>query len=318
MDKELAKILEKNSNISRPVKANVHATRYPTLNRVLGEGIACGTVVELWGEPGCGKTTFCLQEEVEILKQGKAVIHFDLEHALAKLPTTYLNSLGLKVDKQDGILKWGYDNFIYIEPTEGSHDSDLQTIIDAVRTGKVGMVVIDSIAQLDASPERGMNKQEQADAPKFIKRFLRKIVDLLAAHDTILIMINQITMEMNRMYTRETTPGGHNPKFITWARIRFGKPHDINDKGEEISQELENAVGFVVKVVAKKTRGGRPHMETTLKFNYDQGFDRAYDVIQDMIKTGKIIKSGAWYEYNKKKFQGLQAVVKYIEKEETK
>lgn len=304
MGKKLQKLTQEYENVKPIREPDFISTGFPSLDGVLGGGFAKGVAIEHWGEPGCGKTTFQLQFASQILKQGRAVVWYDLEHALSGLPVSYIESLGIDRNNSD---------FIYLEPKLGSHDKDLDKIIEFVATGEVGLVVIDSVAQLDASPDRGMGKQEQADMPKFLKRFLRKMLDILAEHGTILVIINQITMEMNKMYTAETTPGGHNPKFTTWARLRFGKPHTVNAKGDEI-QASEDAVGFLVKAVVKKTRGGRPHLCTELRFDYDKGFNTLYDKMQNYIRTGKIIQAGSWFQVGQKKFQGQQAVLNYLEK----
>jgi len=310
MKKEQKSIIDKNPNIKIgcPSGLEYEPSGFPTMDMVLGGGEPKGVVIEHWGEPGCGKTTYRLQDAARYLNRGEMVIWYDLEHALSKLPTSYLETLG--IDRKN-------ENFIYIEPVKGSHELDLQNVIDITEQGGVGLIVIDSVAQLDDVAERGMDKQEQAVLSKFLKRFLRKILDVLAATKTKLVIINQITTEMHQNYTAETTPGGHNPKFITWARIRFGKPHTIDAKGKDV-QAGEEATGFTVKVIIKKTRGGRPHLETELRFDYDKGFNKQYDAMQHMIRTGKIVQSGAWYQIGDKKFQGQDAVLKYLSKDNGK
>jgi RecA/RadA recombinase len=301
--------LEKKSNFKKLGDTTLEFidTGFPTFNKILGGGFAKGTFIEMWGTPGAGKTTLTLQVAAKEVKEGRKVIWFDSEHSLSKFPKEYFAALGLDIND---------DKFIYVEPTEGSHADDLQQIIDRVREEKISMLVVDSIARLDppASVERDMEDQEQAALPKFLKRFLNKIIDILNTQGTVLIMINQITADMTKSYATETTPGGHNPKFVSWARIRLHHKEYIDEKGNHASSNTlnEQGAGTMVGIAIKKTRGGRPHLETELRLDWNKGFNTGYDKVQGMIKSGEIVQAGPYFKVGEKSYQGMDKLLKAI------
>jgi DNA repair protein RadB len=56
-----------------------YGTGCKSIDELLGGGFESGTVTQLYGEAGSGKTNICLQVAVECTKQGKSVIFIDTE-----------------------------------------------------------------------------------------------------------------------------------------------------------------------------------------------------------------------------------------------
>ena len=67
--------------ICEPTPIEFITTGFTTLNSVLGGGWAVGKLLELWGTPGCGKTTLTLQTIAEAQSEGKTCVFIDVERA---------------------------------------------------------------------------------------------------------------------------------------------------------------------------------------------------------------------------------------------
>jgi len=56
-----------------------YSTGCKSIDELLGGGFESGTVTQLYGEAGSGKTNICLQAAVECAKKGESVIFIDSE-----------------------------------------------------------------------------------------------------------------------------------------------------------------------------------------------------------------------------------------------
>lgn len=61
------------------MKTDRASSGIPALDRMLGGGLERGVITQIYGEPGCGKSTFVLLAVIASLRRGEAVIFFDTE-----------------------------------------------------------------------------------------------------------------------------------------------------------------------------------------------------------------------------------------------
>ncbi len=109
------------------------------LDELLGGGIEKNTLTNVYGPPGCGKTTLCLQTSVSCVEEGKKVIFIDTEGGFSK------ERLGQLSNGLEDIL----DEVVLIEPNDFDNQEENVDRIDSICENKdVGLIVLDSLVTL--------------------------------------------------------------------------------------------------------------------------------------------------------------------------
>lgn len=121
--------------------ASERAERTPVgideLDRVLGGGIVPGAAILLGGEPGVGKSTLLLQVAGVLAASGKSVLMASAEESVGQVALR-AGRLGIA---EDGVLL--------------SAERDVDAIIDAARTARPHLLVVDSIQTVAATEVGG-------------------------------------------------------------------------------------------------------------------------------------------------------------------
>src|SRR3990167_6397509 len=87
----------------------------------------------------------------------------------------------------------------------------LEIVESLVRTGKIDVIVIDSVAALTPKDEieGDMGAYHVGKQARLMSQALRKLTAIVAKSKTVVIFINQIRMQIGVMFGNpETTPGG--------------------------------------------------------------------------------------------------------------
>ncbi|MFA6094489.1 MAG: recombinase RecA [Candidatus Paceibacterota bacterium] len=252
------------------------------LDAALGVGgLPRGRIVEIFGPESSGKTTLALHVVAEAQKKGGVCAYIDAEHAM---DPEYATKLGVNID-----------NLLLSQPDTGEQGLD---IVDSlVRTGKIDVIVIDSVAALTPKDEieGEMGAYHVGKQARLMSQALRKLTGIVAKSKTIVIFINQIRMQIGVMFGNpETTPGGKALKFYTSIRIDIRKIAQIK-KGEEI-------MGSRVRVKVVKNKVAAPFRQTEFDLMYNEGISIEGEILALGEKMGMISKSGgASYTYGEMK-----------------
>jgi recombination protein RecA len=262
-------------------KPKVNVNAIPTgslgLDWALGiGGFPRGRIVEIFGPESSGKTTLALHAVAEAQKLGGVCAYIDAEHAM---DPDYAKRLGVKVDE-----------LLISQPDTGEQALD---IVDSlVRTGKIDIIVIDSVAALTpkAEIEGDMGAYHVGTQARLMSQALRKLTAIVAKSKTIVIFINQIRMQIGVMFGNpETTPGGKALKFYCSVRLDIRRIAQIK-KGEEI-------MGGRVRVKVVKNKVAAPFKQTEFDLMYNEGISHEGEIIALGEKFGIVTKSGASYSY---------------------
>jgi recombination protein RecA len=254
-------------------------TGAPTLDRILGiGGLPRGRVVEIYGPESSGKSTIALSVITEAQKMGLKCAYIDAEHAVDPI---YMKSLGIDLD-----------SLLFSQPDYG--EQALEIVDRLVRTGKIGVVVIDSVASLipKAELEGEMEAAQMGLQARLMAKAMRKLVALASESKTLLIFINQLRNKIGIMFGNpETTPGGMALKYAASVRIDLRKREDIKDKEG-------NSIGVVVKAKVIKNKMAPPLKIAEFAIIYGKGVDK-YGCLFDIgIEKGILSQRGAWVFLN--------------------
>lgn len=251
------------------------------LDAALGVGgLPRGRIIEIFGPESSGKTTLSLHVIAEAQKLGGICAFIDAEHAM---DPEYSKRLGVKIDE-----------LLISQPDTG--EQALEIVDSLVRSGKIDVIVIDSVAALTPKDEieGDMGAYHVGKQARLMSQALRKLTAIVAKSKTIVIFINQIRMQIGVMFGNpETTPGGKALKFYTSVRLDIRRIAQIK-KGDEI-------MGGRTRVKVVKNKVAAPFRQTEFDLMYNEGISREGELIALGEKFGLIQKSGSTYKYNGEK-----------------
>ena len=190
---QLNKKFEKEIITEEPYKPQgAIPTGSAALDAALGVGgLAKGIVAEVLGEPSSGKTSFALQ----VLKNAQAQrepdsdirdILIDIEHTSTE---EFIQGFGVNTSK-----------LIHVRPETA--EQALQIARDLPKTGKVGVVIIDSVGALETSKkqQKDVGEIEPGGIAKLMHDTCRSISKTASETGTTFLFINHITYKIGVMY----------------------------------------------------------------------------------------------------------------------
>ena len=188
------------------VPVDVIPTGSIALDVALGAGgLPRGRVVEIYGPESSGKTSLALHAVANAQKQGNIAAFIDAEHAL---DPEYAKKLGVDTE-----------SLLVSQPDTGEQALEIADML--IRSGAVGIVVIDSVAALvpKAEIEGEMGDSHVGLQARLMSQALRKITGALSQTKTTAIFINQLREKVGVMfgcaswYTRVTLADGSREKI---------------------------------------------------------------------------------------------------------
>ena len=262
---------------SPKVDINVIPTGSIGLDMALGVGgIPRGRIIEIFGPESSGKTTLSLHIVAEAQKLGGVCAYIDAEHAM---DPEYTKKLGVNIN-----------DLLISQPDTG--EQALEIVEGLVRTGKIDVVVVDSVAALTPKDEieGDMGAYHVGKQARLMSQALRKLTAIVAKSKTVVIFINQIRMQIGVMFGNpETTPGGKALKFYTSVRLDIRKIAQIK-KGEDV-------VGSRTRVKVVKNKVAAPFKQTEFDIIYNEGISKEGEIIALGEKFKIVEKTGNSYFY---------------------
>lgn len=239
-------------------------------------GLPRGRIVEIFGPESSGKTTLALHAIAEAQKAGGLCAFVDAEHAMDPV---YTKNLGVNIEE-----------LLISQPDTG--EQALEIVESLVRTGKIDIVVVDSVAALVPKDEieGDMGAQHVGKQARLMSQALRKLTGIVAKSKTIVIFINQIRMKIGVMFGNpETTPGGNALKFYASVRLDVRRIAQIK-KGEEI-------IGGRTRVKVVKNKVASPFKQAEFDLVYNEGISREGEMLMMGEAHNVIEKNGSSYKY---------------------
>ncbi len=262
---------------TKKVDIEVISTGSIGLDDALGiGGYPRGRIIEIYGPESSGKTTLALHAIAEAQKAGGICAFIDAEHAM---DPEYAKNLGVKLEE-----------LLISQPDNG--EQALEIVESLVRTGKISVIVIDSVAALTPRDEieGEMGAHHVGKQARLMSQALRKLTSIVAKSTTVIIFINQIRMQIGVMFGNpETTPGGKALKFYTSVRLDIRRIAQIK-KGEEV-------VGGRHRVKVVKNKVAPPFRATEFDLIYGEGISSEGELLALGEKYKMVRKSGASYTY---------------------
>ena len=240
-------------------------------------GLPRGRIIEVYGPESSGKTTLALQTIAEAQKNGSVCGFIDAEHALDPV---YARKLGVNLD-----------DLLVSQPDNGEQALEIADTL--VRSGSVGILVIDSVAALTpkAEIEGEMGESRPGLQARLMSQALRKLTGSISRSNTMVIFINQIRMKIGVTYgSPEVTTGGNALKFYASVRLDIRRTSTLKDRDEPIGNQVR------VKVVKNKV--APPFKQVEFDIMFGEGISKMGELIDLGVKANVVEKSGAWFSYD--------------------
>ncbi len=255
-------------------------------------GYPRGRIIEIFGPESSGKTTLTLHAIAEAQRKGGVCAFIDAEHAL---DPEYAKRIGVNIN-----------NLLVSQPDTG--EQALEIVESLVRSGKIDIIVVDSVAALTPKDEieGDMGQSHVGKQARLMSQALRKLTAIVARSKTIVIFINQIRMQIGVMFGNpETTTGGKALKFYTSVRLDIRRIAQIK-KGEEV-------VGGRHRIKVVKNKVAPPFRVIEFDLMYNEGISREGELLALGEKLALVEKSGSSYAYGEAKLgRGYDASRTYL------
>ena len=259
-------------------------------------GFARGRLYEIFGPNSSGKSTLALSVVMQALMRKLIVVYIDAEHALDP-------NLVRNMGKQVGV---DADQIKLVQAYTG--DDNLQIAEELMKTGEIDVVVIDSVSAL---LPKGMAEGEIGDnyiglLARLMSKACTKLTPIANRTNTLLIFINQIRHDIGKWGDSRTPTGGEALAFYATGRVRV-------QGGESKASRILNDDGIVMghesDFLIIKNKLSAPWRTAKINLIYGQGYDFVAEVVDLSIDFGLLEKSGAWFEINGEKINGVKNVI---------
>lgn len=211
-------------------------------------------------------------------RQGLQCAFIDAENAL---DPAYAASLGVDTT-----------GLLVSQPVTGEQALEITDAL--VRSGAVGVIVVDSVAALTpkAEIEGAIGDAHMGVHARMMSQAMRKLKGNINTGKAVVIFINQLRMKIGVSFGNpETTTGGNALKFYASVRLDVRRTGAIKNKDTEVT-------GSETRVKVVKNKVAPPFRQAEFRIMYGEGISRVEEVLMLAEACKLIIRTGAWYSYN--------------------
>lgn len=273
-----------------------------------GGGLPQGRVVSIHGPESSGKTTLAAKFAGQVQKKPKQnrVAWVDLEGAFDR---EWFEKQGMDLDKT-----------ILVQPDAGAKGLDIAE--ELLRTGELGMLVVDSVSMVvpDQEIEESIEHQGMALQARLINKFMRKIGMAMQPGDLtgdgnqcIVLLINQERATMDK-YHPITMPGGKGKEYAASIIIGIRRGDWIAEEGD-----AKKFVGHEIHFKTEKNKCSPPKKAGVFDFYFSDcdpfkagAVDNEKSVILYGVEKFIIERAGSIYKYKNQAFKGKEELLEYF------
>lgn len=236
------------------------------LNPEIG-GLVKGRIIEIWGPPSSGKTTLTMCICANVTANKEQVIFIDAEQSLD--PQLVVNA--------------GVDQDYFHILDEGNARNEANIIDTLMKTGEVGLVVIDSVPAWTPPPEAkkgdddvDITKQRMANQAGFISTILPPLCRTARMNGTTIILLNQARSSFSAYGPDIKAYGGLAAEHFESVRIRITGRANMTTK--QIHDDKGKIIGQKVTALVEKNKTSVPMQDAELPIYLGKGVNPYHEV----------------------------------------
>lgn len=280
----------------------------------LGGGFPLGRLVELAGPPGCGKTTLATMaaavlqriilgggDEALGVNDNDVILYTDFENAVDK---KYMRALG--IDTSSPSLRFTQPDYL---------ENGAQLILDVIRTGRVRMVIVDSVAAMNprAVAEAEVGKPLPAIMAKVLTPWGTTLQQVAKEHNTLVVFINH-EKEVMSMGARPgtpavtSTPGGVALKYFQSQRLSFRqvKKNYVEVVDPVLKQTERRVTSTDVQMTVVKNKVFPPYRKALARVRENRGFDNFWSAMSILLAHRLVVsEAGGMFYFHRLAEHGL-------------
>ena len=274
-------------------------------------GLPRGRLIQYAGKEGSGKTFMSLMaiKEWQAMDPNNWAVFVDAEYTYDE---RWLISLGVDPDRVFLIKE---NNAIEVftqlcgepSPQLGKAKSKLGILdMELEEPSGLGIIVIDSIAALRSpiAMTKAVGNTNIAPMGRFLPDALTRLTPLLSQTNVVCIAINQVRVDVTKMWGDPTTsPGGNALKHHHSMMINFTASEA---KSGKIFNENGDVKGHIISARVDKNKLGPSYRSCSFRIGYLEGIiDQHIEIGELAIKHGIIDRPNIQsYEYKENKWRG--------------
>jgi recombination protein RecA len=244
-------------------------------------GLPSGRIVEISGPFGCGKSTLSALIAANTQKNDGVVIYIDSESATSP---QNLAAMGVDVTKKFVFVQTGCT-----EEAFSIAESAILKTKSMIKEVPV-TVIVDSIAALapKAELEGDYDQNTIGLQARVIGKALRKITNIIADKNVLLVLINQQRTKIGVTYgDPTTTTGGMSIPYFTSTRIQLSAGSQLKDPKDD-----NRVYGVEIQAKTIKNKVGHPFRKCHFQIHFGRGIiehENVFDVFREYCdKNGEI------------------------------
>jgi DNA repair protein RadB len=190
-----------------------------SIDELLGGGFESGTVTQLYGEAGSGKTNICLQMAVRCVRQGESVIIIDSEGLSTE---RFVQIARAHMEEGEELERLAAKIILYQPQTFEQQTSCIREIDTVIKEkeGKsgVGLVILDSATlfyRLELDDDRSMHLR------RVLANQIMHLLELARQYDLVVIITNQVYTDIENGKLRPT--GGSALEHLSKVIVQLEK-----------------------------------------------------------------------------------------------
>ncbi|MFZ2070100.1 MAG: DNA repair and recombination protein RadB [Halobacteriota archaeon] len=197
-----------------------------SIDELLGGGFEAGTVTQLYGEAGSGKTNICLQAAIGCAKKGKTVIYIDSE---GFSPERFIQIA--RADREvEAVERIARRIMIYEPQSFEQQMSCIKEIEQEIKEMKeVALVILDSATlfyRLELDDERSIYLR------RVLANQIMNLLELARNHDLAVIITNQVYTDIENGKLRPS--GGYALEHLSKIIVQLEKAAEGRGKRKAV------------------------------------------------------------------------------------
>lgn len=319
------------------MKVDIIKTRSPELDRAITiGGWPRGRFIQLAGKESSGKTFMGLMAmaEWQSLDPENCCLFIDAEYTYDPI---WAESLGIDNDRV--LLVKTNSAQVIFSGLCGSHKKNKLTgkvtknpgLLDMITSGdiishmvngrkitlhlgKMGVVVLDSIAAMEvpAEAESEVGKQNMALMARFLSVELKKLTPAIAKANVAFIAINQVRVDLGKMFGNpEGTSGG---KALKHACSLMVEVAPISSAENTLMDEFDDKIGHKVRAKISKNKLAPPNKKAEFFIDFRTGVVKTEEELLNLGCLYGLIErpNNRTYVFDDEKLSSREAALEFI------